>query len=148
MDILMLRSIINRKRPKEELQVMKWKRRINITWNISITVPTALKKITIEIDKLLINCEYINFFMHMYMQWIKDNGSTSFYRTLIIIRLPRFEKLDLSQFQLYIEAQTTTQCFVCRNCKKTILIRSAEGKERGVLYFTRVKCPYWFAGVE
>ena len=27
--------------------------------------------------ELLTNCEYINFFMQIYMQWIKDNGSTS-----------------------------------------------------------------------
>ena len=40
----------------------------------------------------------------------------------------RFEKLDLSQFQLYIETQTMTQYFVCRNCKKTILVISDEGK--------------------
>ena len=38
-----------------------------------------LKSITIEIDKLLIDCEYINFFMQMYMQWSKDDGSTSSY---------------------------------------------------------------------
>ena len=77
--------------------------------------PNWLKMITIEIDNFLINFEYINFFMKMYMQWIKDNGSTSSFRKLIIPRLPRFEKLDLSQFQLYIETETTTQCFVCCN---------------------------------
>ena len=31
--------------------------------------PNWLKKILIEIDKSLINCEYIAFFMLMYMQW-------------------------------------------------------------------------------
>ena len=36
-----------------------------------------LKKISIEIDNFLINYEYIDFFMHMYMQWSKDDGSTS-----------------------------------------------------------------------
>ena len=85
--------------------------------------------------------------MQMYIQWIKDNGYTSSSQTLIIPLLPRFEKLDLSQFQLYIEAQTLTQCFVCHNYKRTILIRDAEGKET-FLYFTHVKDPYWFAEVE
>ena len=40
--------------------------------------PTWLKTITIEIDNLLINCEHIKSFMQMYMQWRKDNCSTSF----------------------------------------------------------------------
>ena len=66
--------------------------------------PNWLKIITIQIDKLLIICEYIKFFIQMYMQCIKDDGSTSSYQTLIITRLPSFEKLALSQFQLYIEA--------------------------------------------
>ena len=71
--------------------------------------PKWLNMITIEIDKFLINREYINLFIIMYMQWIKDDGSTSSSQTLIIPRLPCFEKLDFSQFQLYIETQTTTQ---------------------------------------
>ena len=71
--------------------------------------PNWLKKITIYIYKFVIDIEYINFFMQMYMQQNKDDGSTSFFRTLIISRLPRFEKLAQSQFQLYIEAQTLTQ---------------------------------------
>ena len=83
-------------------------------------------KISIEIYKFLINREYTFFLMQMYTQWSKDNGYTSSFRKLIITHLPSFEKLDLSQFKLYIEAQTTTQCFVCRNCKKTILIRFDE----------------------
>ena len=36
--------------------------------------PNRSRKISIEIDKFLINCEYIEFFIHMYMQWSKDNG--------------------------------------------------------------------------
>ena len=65
--------------------------------------PNWLKKISIEIDKFLINCEYIDFFMKIYMQWSKDDASTSSFRTFIIPRLPLFEKLDLSQFKVYIE---------------------------------------------
>ena len=64
--------------------------------------PNWLKTITIEIDEFLINCEYIKFFMKIYIQWRKDKGSTSSSKTLIIPRLPRFEQLYLSQFQLYI----------------------------------------------
>ena len=62
-----------------------------------------LKTIIIEIDKFLTNSEYINFFMKMYIQWIKDNGYTSSSRTLSILCPTRIEKLALSQFQLYIE---------------------------------------------
>ena len=78
--------------------------------------PNWLKKITIEIDEFLIYLEYINFFMEIYMQWMKDEGSNSPSQTLIIPRLPRLRKLTLSQFQLYIEARTMTHFFVCRNC--------------------------------
>ena len=74
--------------------------------------PNWLKTITIEIDKLLINREYINFFIIIYMRCRKDDSSYSSSQTLILLRLPRFEKLALSQFQLYIEAQTMNQYFV------------------------------------
>ena len=50
--------------------------------------------------------------MQIYIQWSKDDGSTSSYQTFIIPRMPRFETLDFSQFRLYIEDQTMTQC-VC-----------------------------------
>ena len=98
--------------------------------------PNWLKTITIEIDKLLVYHEYINFFMKMYIQCIKDDGSTSSSQTLHIPRLPRFEKLALSQFELYIESQTTTQCFVCHNWKKTIIIQASEGEEIIFVFYT------------
>ena len=62
--------------------------------------PNWLKKMTIEIDKFLIDQEYINFLMQTYIQQRKEDGSTSSSRTLIILRLHRFEKLALSQLQL------------------------------------------------
>ena len=51
--------------------------------------PNWLKMIIIEIDKFLIYCEYIKLFMQVYMQWIKENGSTSSYLTLSLLCLPR-----------------------------------------------------------
>ena len=71
--------------------------------------PNWLKMVAIEIEKLIINTEYINFFITMYMQWSKYDGSTSSSRTFIIPRLTRFEKLALPQFQVHIETQTTNQ---------------------------------------
>ena len=52
--------------------------------------PNWLKTITIEIYNFLIDCEYINFLVKIYMKWSKYDGSTSSYRTFIIPRLPRF----------------------------------------------------------
>ena len=103
--------------------------------------PNRLKKIYIEIDKLLINSECIDFFMQIYMKWSKDNGSTSSFRTLIIPRLPRFEELDLLQLKVYIETETVTHCFVCCNSQKTIFIRYSEGKERlfFILHMLRIQ---------
>ena len=98
--------------------------------------PNWLKTITIEIDKFLIYCEYIEFFVQMYMQWSKFEGSISSFQELIITRLPCFEKLTLSQLELYIETETMTQCFVFCNCQKTILIQSAEVKEKVFVFYT------------
>ena len=84
--------------------------------------PNWLKKFSIVIDKFLINNEYLDFFMQIYIQWSKDEGSTSSFRTFIIPRLPHFEKLDLSQFKVYIETESMTHFFVCYNFQKTILI--------------------------
>ena len=86
--------------------------------------------ITIEVDKFFIDSEYINLFIIIHMQWSKYGGYTSSSRTLIVPRLPCLEKLYFSQFQLYIKAQTITQCFVCHNFKNNILIRADEGKEK------------------
>ena len=60
--------------------------------------------------------------------------------TLLIPRLPRFEKLALSQCKVYIETETMTHCFVCCTFQKTILIWYAEGKERvfGILHMLRI----------
>ena len=78
--------------------------------------------------------------MQMYMEWNRDNGSTSSSQTLIIPRLPRFENMVLSQFNLYIETQKMTQCIVCRDCKNNILIRAPEGKEKvfSILHMLRI----------
>ena len=84
--------------------------------------PNRLNTITIEIDKFLIDSEYNNFFMHMYIKWRKYYSYDPSYLKLIIPSLPSFYKLALSQFQLYIKAQTITQCFVCRNCQMIILV--------------------------
>ena len=99
--------------------------------------PNWLRTIIIEIDKFLINCEYINIFMQRYIQYIKDDGSSSSYQTLSIPSLPNFEKMAFSQFQLYIEAETMTQYFVCRNHKNTIVIWAASGKYKA---FPSYKC--------
>ena len=53
-----------------------------------------LKAITVEIDKLLVDSEYIKLFVQIYMQWRKEDGSTSSSQTLITPRLPCFDKLD------------------------------------------------------
>ena len=61
-----------------------------------------VRRITNDINKLLVEREYIDFFMKIYMQWSSDNSYTSSNQKLIIECLPHFEKLDLSQFKVYI----------------------------------------------
>ena len=102
--------------------------------------PNWLKTITIEIDKFLINRDYINFTNIKYIQWSKYDGSTSSSRTFIITRLPRFEKLTLSQFQLYIETQTITW-FFCSVIAKILFSFELLKKRKRFLYFTYVKDP-------
>ena len=55
--------------------------------------PNWLKKISIENDMYLIICEYIDFFMLIYMQWSNDDSFISSFRKLIITRFPYFKKL-------------------------------------------------------
>ena len=58
--------------------------------------PFWVGRINNDINKLLVNCEYINFFIQIYIQWSSDNS---------IECLPHFEKIALSQFKVYIEAE-------------------------------------------
>ena len=58
--------------------------------------PNLLNTITIEIDSFIIDREYINLFIVVYIKWSKYDGSNSSSQTLIIPHLPFFEKLDLS----------------------------------------------------
>ena len=87
------------------------------------------------INKLLVEREYIDFFMQIYMQWSSDNSCTSYNQESIIECLPHFEKLDLSQFKVYIEFETTTHCYVCDICQKIILIQYAKVKEVFFVYY-------------
>ena len=49
-----------------------------------------------DINKLLVNREYIDIFIKIYEQWSSDNS---------IKCLPHFEKMALSQFKVYIESE-------------------------------------------
>ena len=61
--------------------------------------------ITNDFNKLLVDREYIEFFMQIYMQWSSDNSYTSSNQKLIIECLPHFEKLALSLFKVYIAVE-------------------------------------------
>ena len=73
-----------------------------------------------DINKLLVKREYIDFFIKIYEQWSSDNS---------IKCLPHFEKMALSQFKVYIEAEKTTQFIVCNNCNMSIFIPYSNVKE-------------------
>ena len=53
-------------------------------------------RINNDINKLLINREYIDFFIQIYEQWSSDNSMKC---------LPHFDKMAFSQFKVYIEAE-------------------------------------------
>ena len=55
-----------------------------------------VRRITNYVNMLLVDREYVDFFMQIYMQWSSDN---------IIECLPHFEKMALSQFKVYIEVE-------------------------------------------
>ena len=98
--------------------------------------PNWLKTITIEIDKFLINREYIDFFIQMYTKWRKYEGSTSSFQKLIIPHLPHFGKLDLSKFKLYIETETMNQFFVSVIAKTILSFGMLKVKERFFVFYT------------
>ena len=58
--------------------------------------PSWVGRITNDINKLPVNREYIDFFIQIYEQWSTYNS---------IKCLPQFEKMTLSQFKVYIEAE-------------------------------------------
>ena len=57
--------------------------------------PSWVGRINNDINKLLVNLEYIDFFIQIHEQWSSDNS---------IKCLPHLEKMALSQFKVYIEA--------------------------------------------
>ena len=82
--------------------------------------PFGVGRIRNYINSLLVNREYIDFFIQIYEQWSSDNS---------IKCLPHFEKMALSQFKVYIEAEKITQFIVCNNCNMSIFIPSSNVKE-------------------
>ena len=78
--------------------------------------------ITNDINKLLVNREYIDLLFQIYIQWSSDK---------IIECLPHFEKMALSQFKVYIEVEKMTQCYVCNKCNTIIFIQYSNDKEGG-----------------
>ena len=58
--------------------------------------PSWVGRVENDINKLLVKLEYIDFFIQIYEQWSSDNN---------IEFLPHFEKMALSQFKIYIEAE-------------------------------------------
>ena len=89
-----------------------------------------------DINKLLVNREYIEFFMQIYMQWSSDNS---------IECLPHYEKMDFSQFKVYIEVEKMNQCYVCNNCNMIIFIKSSNNKEGFlcILQMLRINTGLW-----
>ena len=64
-------------------------------------------RINNDINRLLFNREYIDFFIQIYEQWSTYNN---------IKCLPHFEKVALSQFKVYIEAEKRLNVL----CAKTV----------------------------
>ena len=65
--------------------------------------PSLVGRIRNDINKLLVNHEYNDFFIQIYIQWSSDNS---------IECLSHFEKMTLSQFKVYIEAEKLDK-FLC-----------------------------------
>ena len=65
--------------------------------------PFWVGRITKDINRLLVNREYIDFFIQIYLQWSSDNN---------IECLPHFEKMDLSQFKVDIDVENDSMLCV------------------------------------
>ena len=109
--------------------------------------PIWLKTIIIEIDKFLINHEYINFFMQIYMQWRKEDGSTSSFQKFIILCLPRFEKW-ICRNSSYILNPKQRLRVLCAVIEKRLLPFDQMHEKIRFLNLTNVNDPYQFAEVE
>ena len=100
--------------------------------------PFWVQRITNYINKLLVNREYIDFFIQIYMQWSSDNS---------IECLPHFDKMALSQFKVYIEVEKMINV-MCAITVKLVFTFNILMLKKGFFYFTDVKNPYWFEKVE
>ena len=105
---------------------MKWKNEIKQYIDSLNHDPIWVGRITNDINKLLVNCEYIDFFMQIYIQWSSNNS---------IECLPHFEKMALSQFKVYIEVLKMTHFYVCDNFKMSIFIPSSNVKEGFFVFY-------------
>ena len=74
--------------------------------------------------------------MQIYMQWSKYDGSTSSFQKLIIPRLPRFEKLALSQFQLYIEAKIILSVLCDLFAKRQFSLEMLKSEKMILVFYT------------
>ena len=68
--------------------------------------PFWVGRVKNDINKLLLNREYIDFFIQIYEHWSSDNR---------IKCLPHFEKMALSQFKVYIEAEKRVDVLCATN---------------------------------
>ena len=93
--------------------------------------PFWFGRITNDINKLLVNREYIDLFIQIYIQWSSDNS---------IECMPHFKKIDFSQFKVYIELEKMYQCYVYDNCNMSIFIQSSNDKEGfySILHIIRI----------
>ena len=97
--------------------------------------PQWVRIITNDINKLLVGCGFIDFFMQINMQWSKDNGYPYSNQKLFIECLPHFEKLALSKLKVYIEVETMTHCYVCNNSQMSVFVQYANVKEGGFVFY-------------
>ena len=88
--------------------------------------PSWVGRIKNDINNLLVNREYIDFFIQIYIQCSSDN---------IVECLPHFEKMALSQFKVYTEAGKTTQRILCNNCNMSIFIPYSNVKEGDFVFY-------------
>ena len=113
---------------KQSLQVPNRKKNIQKYIKVLSHNSKWLSSVCEDINRLLMERDYIKFFIDMYMQWVGDDGSLSVSHKLDIQRLPRFESFAFSQFQVYLDSENSKQHFHCRNCKRVYFIQYTDSK--------------------
>ena len=110
--------------------------------------PQWVRKIRNDVNKLLVDREYIDFFMQICMQWSSHNNYISSNQKNNLWMSATFLETVFVTIQGIYWSWKMTNCYVCDNCQMSIFIQSSNVKE---CFFVFYRCQgsilVWKSGI-